>query len=238
MQNRQAIQERHRKRKKQQRMTTILVVSGVALIIAAIMMLPTIQRSLTPLGDIIVPELNPRPNASGNAMGDPNAPVIIEGFSDFGCGHCDNFALDTGELIAETYVASGQVYFVSRSVGSMLSPTTSPMLTEAAYCAGDQGQYWEYHDLIYANQVAIYSSQNAPVDRYMQSFAEELSLDMDAFNACLDGNKFEEQLQQDQLDAVQAGINSTPSFLINGQLVVGNRPMEEFQTIIDAALSE
>ncbi len=238
MQSRSAIQERRRKRKKQQRVTTILVVSGVALIIAAFLMLPTIQRSLTPLGEITVPELSSRPNAVGNAMGDPNAPVVIEEFSDFGCGHCGNFATGTGELIANTYVADGQVYFVSRSVGSMLSQTTSPTLTEAAYCAGDQGKFWEYHDLIYANQIALYSSQNAPVDRNMQSFAEELSLDLDTFNSCMDGDKYQEQIQQDQLDAMQAGINSTPSFLINGQLVVGNRPAEEFQAVIDAALAE
>jgi len=238
MQTRSAIQERRRKRKKQQRLTTILVVSGVALIIAAILMLPTIQRSLTPLGDIILTDLKSRPNASGNAMGDPNAPVVIEEFSDFGCGHCGNFATSTGELIADTYVADGQVYFVSRSVGSMLNQTTSPKLTEAAYCAGDQGKYWEYHDLIYANQIALYSSQNAPVDRYMQSFAEELSLDLDTFNACLDSDKFQDQISQDQLDAVQAGINSTPSFLINGQLIIGNRAAAEFQAAIDAALSE
>jgi len=171
-------------------------------------------------------------------MGDPNAPVIIEEFSDFGCGHCGSFSTSTGELIADTYVADGQVYFISRSVGSMLNPTTSPKLAEASYCAGDQNKYWEYHDLIYANQIALYSSQNAPVDRYIESFATALELDLDEFNACLDSGKFSEQVQQDQVDAVQAGINSTPSFLINGQLLIGNRPAEDFQAAIDAALSE
>ncbi|MBC8506725.1 MAG: DsbA family protein [Anaerolineales bacterium] len=238
MQKRSAIQERRRKQKKQQRMTTILIVSGIALIVAAILMLPTIQRSLTPLGEIIEVELNPRPDASGNAMGDPNAPVVIEEFSDFGCGHCGNFATSTGELIADTYVADGQVYFISRSVGSMLNQTTSPKLSEAAYCAGDQNKYWEYHDLIYANQIALYSSNNAPVDRYIELFATAVEIDLDAFSACLDGGKFTDQVAQDQLDAVQAGINSTPSFSINGQLLIGNRPVEDFQAAIDAALSE
>ena len=238
MQSRSAIQERRRKQKKQQRMTTILIVSGLALIIAAVLMLPTISRSLTPLGEIVEVELKPRPNASGNAMGDPEAPVVIEEFSDFGCGHCGNFATSTGELIADTYVADGHVYFVSRSVGSMLNQTTSPKLSEAAYCAGDQNKYWEYHDLIYANQIALYSSQNAPVDRYIESFAAALELNMDEFNACLDSGEFTDQVAQDQLDAVQAGINSTPSFLINGQLIIGNRPATDFQAAIDAALSQ
>jgi protein-disulfide isomerase len=238
MQNRQAIQERRRKRKKQQQLTTILVVSGAALIIAAILMLPTIQNSLISPGDIIVPELNPRPQASGNTMGDPNAPVVIEEFSDFGCGHCANFAFGSGETIAETYVAAGQVYFISRSVGSMLSQTTSPKLAEAAYCAGDQNKYWEFHDLIYANQIALYSTQNPPIDGYIQSFAEVLSLDMATFDDCIDDGKYADRVDQDQLDAIQSGIKSTPSFLINGQLEIGNLPMTDFQTIIDRALSQ
>jgi len=238
MQNRQAIQERRRRRKKQQRMTAVLVVSGAALVIAAILMMPTIQRSLIPLGEIIVPEFISRPNVSDNAMGDPDAPVVIEEFADFGCGYCADFAEGTGKLITETYITNGQVYFISRSVGSMLTPTPSPRLAEAAYCAGDQGKYWEFHDLVYANQTAIYSGPNVPIDRYLQAFGEELSLDMDAFDACLDERKYQDRTQQDQLDAVQSGVKSTPSFLINGRLVVGNRPTSEFQSLIEAALSK
>ncbi len=237
MQSRQKIQERRRQRKKQQRVTTILVVSGVALILAAILMLPTIRQSLVPVGEIIHPELVARPMTAGNAMGDPNAPVVIEEFSDFGCGHCANFSKGSGLELANSYVAEGQVYFISRTVGGLLGSTVSQALGEAAYCAGDQEKFWEYHDYIFANQAALYSDPNAPVDNYISSFAEALQLDMEAFDACVSGNDYRQQVQQDQIDATRAGINSTPSFLVNGQLLVGNQPFSEFQAAIEAALA-
>lgn len=238
MQSKREIRERRRKRRRRQRLTTILIVSGVALIIVAVLMLPTVQRSLKSAEGIVVPELSHPPMAQGNAMGDPDAPVVIEDYSDFGCPHCANFATDTGKKIAENYVADGKVYFVFHGVGSMLNATISPKLMQAAYCAGDQNQFWEYHDLIFANQNTLYANPNLPLDKYITSFAQELNLDQSAFQQCYDSGKYADQVRQDEIDARQAGVNSTPSFLINGQLVVGNRPYSEFQSIIEAELSQ
>lgn len=238
MQNRKAIQERRRQRKRQQNLTMILIISGIALILAAILMLPTIRQAFLPVGEIVHPELVARPMVSGNAMGDPDAPVLIEEFSDYGCGHCANFSEGTGLIIAETYVANGDVYFISRSVGSLLGSPISPQIAEAAYCAGDQEMYWEYHDYIFANQATLYANPNAPVAKYLVAFAEALALDLDAFNECVDSEKYKDRVQQDNLDATQAGVNSTPSFSINGTLIIGNRPLEDFQTAIEAALSQ
>ncbi|MEA3352048.1 MAG: thioredoxin domain-containing protein [Chloroflexota bacterium] len=237
MQNRKAIIELRRKRKRQQRLTTILIISGIALIVATFLMLPTIQSALTPVGEIIDPDENLRPMMSGNAMGNPDAPVVIEEFSDYGCGHCGNFSKEAGKQIAEMYVAEGQVYFISRSVGSMMNNTISPKLAEAAYCAGDQGKYWPYRDYIFANQIALYSS-NLPVRKHIEAFAKSLNLDMDTFAACYDNHKYEARVQQDEKASREAGINSTPSFLINGELMIGTRPFGDFQQIIAAKLAE
>ncbi len=238
MQTRQTIQERRRQRQKQQRTTKIMVISGVVLILAALLMLPTIRLAMTPLTEIIHPDFVVRSMPDGNAMGDPNAPVVIHEYSDFGCGHCANFSEGTGREIASSYVASGEVYFVSHSVGGLLGSEISQKLTEAAYCAADQNKYWEYHDYIFANQYAIYSAANTPLDKYVSAFAEAVKLDMDAFTNCYDSNTYSDRVQQDQLDAMQAGINSTPSFLVNGELVVGNLPFADFQAAIEAALSK
>ncbi|MBT3389966.1 MAG: DsbA family protein [Chloroflexi bacterium] len=238
MQSRQAIQARRRQRQKQQRMTMVMVISGVVLILAALLMLPSIRLAMTPVGEIIHPELVERPLVDGSAMGDPNAPVVIHGYSDFGCGHCANFSEGTGLEIAETYVASGQVYFVDHSVGLLLGSEVSFQLAEAAYCAADQNKYWEFHDYIFANQLTIYSSTNVPVEKYVTAFAEAIELDMDAFSSCYKSNAHRDQVQQDQLDAVQAGINSTPSFTVNGELLIGNLPFADFQAAIETALSQ
>ena len=238
MTQRDAIRERRRKQKQQQRMVVIMMVAGVALIAIAVIMAPTLLRNLETVGEFVVPEPNPRPMASDNTMGNPNAPVIIEEFSDFGCGHCANFALGTGEQIAEDYVATGQVYFISRSAGNILNNPQTQKAAEAAYCAADQGMYWEYHDILYSNQSMLFYSGVSYIENYLTAFAGSLGLDMAQFNACLDDGVNESRMLQDGNDARAAGINSTPSFLINGTLVRGNLPYEEFQALIAEALSQ
>ena len=238
MTQREIIRERRRKRKQQQRMVTIMIVAGIALIAIAIIMVPTVMRSLQTVGEFVQPDLNPRPMANDNRMGDPNAPVIIEEFSDFGCGHCADFAQGTGELIAKDYVATGQVYFISRSAGNMLNNPTTQLAAEAAYCAADQGNYWEYHDIVYANQSILFYGGVTYIDNYLEAFAESLGLDVSQFNDCLNDGDNRDRMLQDGNDARAAAINSTPSFLINGTLVRGNIPYEEFQVYIEAALAQ
>ncbi len=238
MTQRDIIRERRRKRKQQQRMVSIMIVAGIALIAIAIIMIPTVMRSLQTVGEFVQPELNPRPMANDNRMGDPNAPVIIEEFSDFGCGHCADFAQGTGERIAEDYVATGQVYFISRSAGNVLNNPTTQLAAEAAYCAADQGKYWEYHDIIYANQSILFYGGVTYIDNYLEAFAESLGLDVSQFNDCLNNGDNRDRMLQDGNDARAAAINSTPSFLINGTLVRGNIPYEEFQVYIEAALGQ
>jgi len=235
MESRKAMKARRLQRKKQQRMTSILVIIGAALILSAFLMLPTIRQSVAPIGDFSQPALNPRPMADGNTMGDPNAPVVIHEYSDFGCSHCATFSTGVGEQIAETYVASGQVYFVYHSVGNMLS-STSVKASEAAYCAGDQGKFWEFHDIIFENQFILFTNPNLPFDKYMIAFAEALGLELDTFSACFDDGDYAGLVQKDRVDAQAAGINSTPSFLVNGTLLVGAQPFSEFETVIEAAL--
>ena len=237
MTQRDAIRERRRKRKQQQRMVTIMIVVGIALIAVAIIMVPTVVRSLETVGEFVQPELNPRPMANDNTMGDPDAPVIIEEFTDFGCGHCADFAQGTGERIAEDYVATGQVYFISRSAGDF-NDSPSDIATEAAYCAADQGLYWEYHDIVFANQSTLFYSGIIYIENYLVAFAETLDLDMEQFNDCLNNGDNRNRVLQDGSDAQAKGIHSTPSFLINGTLVRGNLPYEEFQAYIEAALAE
>jgi protein-disulfide isomerase len=236
MTQREAIRERRRKRKQQQRMVTIMIIAGIALISVAFIMVPTILRNVQTVGEFIEPELNQRPMAIDNAMGDPNAPVVIEEFSDFGCNHCADFAFGTGEQIAENYVANGQVYFISRSVGNLLNNPNTQLAAEATYCAADQGKYWEYHDIVYSNQSTLFYGGVTYIDNYLNAFAETLGLNTNAFEDCLNDGKYSERVMQDGLDAQSAGINSTPSFLINGTLVRGNIPYPEFQAYIEGAL--
>jgi protein-disulfide isomerase len=111
---------------------------------------------------------------------------------------------------------------------------------EATECADDQGKFWEYHDLVFANQSAI------DVDS-LKGYAGQLGLDTDTFNECLDEGKQSSEVDKDLEDGRAFGVSGTPAFFINGELVSGAIPFEDypdqsgamqpgFKSRIDAAL--
>lgn len=174
-----------------------------------------------------------RPN--GRSLGDPNAPVRIEIYSDFQCPFCRRFWSETESQLFQDYVSTGKVYFVYRSLGAFLGHE-SQKAAEAAYCASDQEKFWEYHDLLFTNQGA----ENAGTfsDARLTAFAQSLNLDMTAFNDCFQNGKYIEQVNQDLADAQSVDIKSTPTFLINGTMIQGAQPYEVFKQAIDNQLGK
>jgi protein-disulfide isomerase len=211
------------------------------LLVAAFLIYP----NLKPVGQIATPApaSGERPMVNDNAMGDPNAPIKIEEFSDFQCPYCARFHEETEPQLASTYVADGTVYFVYRSFGDFIG-AESKAAAEAAYCAGDQNKYWEYHDILFANQTG--ENVGAFTDRRLQAFAEALSLDIGTFNDCLSSGKYSDRVDQDKVDGTAAGVTGTPAFLltytVNGEqkqrFIAGAYPFSEFQTQIEGALTE
>ena len=238
---RQSIKERREEKRRRQRLSVLLAVSGIALLLIGLAFVPTLWEQLQPVGEIVIPESQPRPMTDFNTVGDPDAPVVIVEFSDFQCPYCKLFADETEPLIIQNHVENGEVYFVYRSLGNFISDnvrrsqTESRDSAEAAYCAGDQGKFWEYKDIVYANWQGEDVGSFTP--KRLVAFAEALNLDIDQFQDCFDGAKYRDQVMQDQIDGANAGINSTPSFLINGKLVVGAQPYSVFQQEIQDALA-
>ncbi len=231
MSKRQEMREKRRQQEKMQRYILIVLVVIGALLVAAALIYP----SLKPVGDIATVEANPRPQAKFNGMGDPNAPVKIIEFSDFQCPYCKRFSDETEKQIVDTYVATGKVYFEYRSFGEFIG-VESRRAAEAAYCAGDQNKFWEMHDIIFANQNG--ENKGAFIDRRLQAFAEKVGVDMVTFNDCFTSGKYSKLVDQDGAAGQQAGVQATPSFTVNGQLVEGAQPFSEFQKIIEAELKK
>jgi protein-disulfide isomerase len=141
-----------------------------------------------------------------------------------------------------TYVADGTVYFVYNSFGDFMGPESVQMIG-AAYCAGDQGKFWEMHDVIFSN---VHSAQATSLDRRLVEYAEFLKLDTNTFESCLGDGKYNDLIEQDMEDGTAAGVKATPSFVItytvNGEvktkLIEGAYPYATFQQEIEAALAE
>jgi len=235
----QAQREERLKRERQKRLRLILsIVGGAVLIVLAIVAI----RSLAAPSATEIVQVTPktRPQTERNNVGDPNAPVKIVEFSDFQCPYCKQFADNTEQTIIDTFVSSGKVYFTYRSMGNFVSQnigkggTESRASAEAAYCAADQGKFWEYKDSLFVNwlgeDIGSYTTAR------LAAMAESLGLDVEQFRNCLSDKKYRDQVEQDYQDGIAAGVTGTPSFLINGKLIVGAQPIGTFQQEIEAAL--
>jgi protein-disulfide isomerase len=184
-----------------------------------------------------------RPNVDFNSTGDANAPITITEYSDYQCPYCKKFADETEKQLVEIYVASGQVRFVFRSFGLFIG-SESQDAAEAAYCAADQGKFWDFHDILFANHTG--ENVGDYTNRKLQAFGDTLGLDMDAFNSCLDSGKYTDLVTQDGIDGQAAGIKATPSFVmtyvVNGEtkskMIEGAQSFSAFQAEIEAALAE
>jgi len=247
-------QERRQKIRQQERrnrlMTIGLIVLGAALLVFAV-----VWPQLRPVTEVVSVETGTYPDASDNTMGDPNAPIRIEEFGDFQCPFCERFHEETEPLLKQYYVDTGQVQFVFRSMGNFVSDniargrgtpakTESRDAAQAAYCAGDQGKFWEMHAHLFAN--ALGEDVGSFTERRIKTIAETVGLDMGAFNTCFDSGQYLDRVQQDFEDGQAANITGTPGFLVtytvNGEtktkLIEGAQPFTTFQQELEAALNE
>jgi protein-disulfide isomerase len=110
------------------------------------------------------------------------------------------------------------------------SHPNSQKAAEASECANDQGKFWEYQDLIWANQQALDVAS-------LKGYAAQLGLDTATFNDCLDSGKKTSEVQKDYQAGQSYGVTGTPTFFINGLKVVGAKSFASFQSLIDAALA-
>jgi len=143
--------------------------------------------------------------------------------------------LQTLSQIKEAYIDTGLVRYVVKDF-PLLSHPNAAIAAEAARCAGAQGAYWAMHDLLF-NLQKQWSPQGSEqvVDAFV-GYAEDLKLDPLAFRQCLDSGEFGELVRLDVWEGEQAGVQGTPSFRINGQLIRGAYPFETFQELIEAEL--
>ena len=159
--------------------------------------------------------------------GPTSAPVTIVEFSDFQCPYCSRAEAAIKQVL-EKY--QGKVRFVYRDYPLSFHPFAEKA-AEAAQCANEQGKFWEFHDALYADQAKL----SVPD---MEATASRLGLNADKFKSCVESGKFTAEVTKDVADATKAGVNSTPSFFINGIAVVGAQGPEAFSEVIDRELAK
>jgi protein-disulfide isomerase len=157
--------------------------------------------------------------------GPVDAPITIVEYGDFECSYCSRVVPTLNEIF-ETY--PDKVRLVFRDF-PLPGHANAQIASEAGHCAHAQGKFWQLHDLAFENQRALTADD-------LKKYAAELSLDMDKFNACLDGREQKARVEALHETGKSLGVTGTPAFFVNGRFVNGAQPFEEFKRVIDEEL--
>lgn len=179
--------------------------------------------------------LGPRDAILGNA----SATVTLIEYGDYQCPYCGEFFTQTEPEIIQNYVNTGKVRMVFRDF-AFLGPE-STAAAEAAQCAEDQNKLWPYHDALYTAKAVDFNDGGKEDDGFFSPaeflrLAQQVGLNIPSFTTCIDNNTDANIVAQEKGDGAAAGVNSTPSFFINGQALSGAQPYSVFQQALDSAL--
>jgi protein-disulfide isomerase len=212
--------------------THILIVAGVAILVVGLLVILNTNRPQTTVVDLayetgVTPEGEPY-------KGSQDAPLQLVEYSDFLCGHCGNFA-DTIETLSPDYIETGKLQVIFRNY-AFLAPESIES-AQAVECALDQGadKFWLYHDLLFANRgtgLTAYSKSR------LKAYAQDIGLDTKAFNECLDSGAKLEEIQADKSEGESQGVEATPTWFINDQMVRGGKSESELRQMFDDLLPQ
>ena len=171
-------------------------------------------------------------------LGSESAPITIVEFGDYQCEACYAWFHNTRDTLIDNYIETGKakLIFVDLPFLGRDSPTSA----QASYCAEDQGQYWEYHTMLYTFQDGHPDSGWADRDR-LNSFAFSLDMNIDEFNECMDSSKYKNRVKANYDEAVKNGVQSTPTFIIisedgKKEQFSGAQPYSVFAVTIESML--
>lgn len=227
---RQERREKIRKDAMKGRLTTIgLITVGALLLVVAF-----IWPQFTTIDDIIVPEAKTLPNRDGLSLGDPNAPAVIDIFEDFQCPACQFFSDSIEPLIIQYLVETGKARLVYHNYpfidgDGASNGGESDQSANASMCANEQDKFWEMKAVLYANWNG--ENQGNLSNRRLVAMAEAINLDMDAFNACFNANKYKADIQASFDYGQELGVSGTPSAFVNGVKVGQPGKIPTFQEI-------
>jgi protein-disulfide isomerase len=174
------------------------------------------------------------PTEGSPSKGDADAPVLMIEYSDYQCPYCSRYVQETLPLIEENYIQTGKVRYVFKDFPLSFHAQAS-LAAQAARCAGDQGDYWGMHDLLFANQQDWANDRAAQI---FSDYADQLGLDTGQFDSCLSSGSYEDEVNSEIQEGLSVGVSGTPAFFVNGQFISGAQPYQAFQQAIEAALSQ
>ena len=168
----------------------------------------------------------------GYDRGDPDAPLVLIEFGDFGCPHCGTFARETYPVIDREYVRTGKVYL--KYVPFLAGFANGREATRAAECAADQGRFWEMAAAVYDAQSRWQRAWDPHAE--LRKVAGSAKLDDAAYWACYAVHRPDDRTRRATDAAERVNVRITPSFALNGRPIEGALPIDAFRRLLDAGL--
>lgn len=205
------------KRQRQQRMA-LMIGGTVAVIVIALFLFNRFRPVDAPLTDDYdtkYAEIEQGTSPEGYPqMGNPNAPIEIREFSSFTCPACNSFHQAILDSLVETHIRAGQVKVVFVPVDNIPAGTPADVAARAAYCASDQGMFWEMHDIMFHWQDLVGVNE-----RRLKKAAEDIGMDGGEFGDCMNDSDTGDRVSDGMSDFRDRNLSSTPSVFLNGEYI-------------------
>lgn len=213
----------------------ILLFFFLAIMVASGMYVFTVYRGLK-AGTVTLDEIFPPAEGSGDTIsgynrpfvGNPLAPVVFVEFVDFECEFCKQASDAINVLLLDPYYKD-KARFIMRHFPITAVHKNALRAAVAAECAHEQGKFFEMHN-------AIFASQNDLSDASLKKLSVQLGLESIAFNDCFENQKPLSVIEKDMQDGIDAGVKSTPSFLVGDRIIEGAPTVDELKLAIDRLL--
>jgi len=167
----------------------------------------------------------------GFSLGSDSAKVEVTEYSDFECPFCASFATVQMPVIRQQLITTGKVRWRYRDFPLPVHQY-SRYAALAAQCAGEQGKFWEMHDQLFSNHQWAQTGKN-PASLF-RDFARTIGLDIDKYDACVDGQRYAGRIQASVQEGEALGVRGTPSFFVGGQLFQGRATSDDFKALFDS----
>jgi protein-disulfide isomerase len=180
---------------------------------------------------LVAGQAQPDPLAA-RSKGRPDAPVTVYEMADFQCPACRTFALETMPLLDREYVRTGKVRVVFVNLPLTQIHPNAVAAAEVAMCAARQGKFWEVHDALFLRQ-PVWGPMAEP-GPYLLALADSAGVDRGTLVPCLTSKATRPEVEADAQRAARAGARSTPTFYIEGGLLVGAWPVHVYRQVLDS----
>lgn len=196
----------------------------IGLVLGAVFLLGSSSNTQTQKADekLLVRE-------DSNKISTSSAKVTVVEFGDYQCPACGAAEPIVKQILNEF---KGKINFVFRNFAFIGQEST--WAAEAAECAGEQSKFWEYHSYLYEHQNG--ENKGAFSKDNLKNFAKTLGLNTEQFNLCLDTEKYSQKVSNDRADGNALGVNSTPTFFIDGEKNIGVLNFDQFKSKIESKL--